>query len=291
MPPASPRLIRTALALLSALLLPACSSVFFAGLNATSSRTGVLEQRDQTFAAELPLALDVYRPPGAQALPVVVFFHGGSWKTGTRGQYAWVGRALARQGVVAVVPDYRKSPQVGLDGFMGDAARATAWAQRHAAALGGDPRRVLVMGHSAGGHIAALLATDAHWLRDAGLPPHTLCGAVGLAGPYDFLPLTDPDLRAVFGDDPAQQRRSQPVAFVDGGAPPMLLLQGDADRVVQPRNAVALETALVAAGVPVQRRSYAGVGHLGLLLALRRAPAASAPLRDALGFIRQCEPR
>ncbi|MEE7548329.1 alpha/beta hydrolase, partial [Xanthomonas sp. Kuri4-1] len=192
--PSPPRWPRPLLLALWSLLLSGCSSVFFSGVNATSARAGLSEQRAVTFDPAHGLKLDVYRPADARNAPVVVFFHGGTWQTGNRQQYRWAGEALARHGVVAIVPDYRKYPQVKMDGFMTDAAAAVAWARRHAGEHGGDPRRLVLMGHSAGAHIAALLATDPRWLHAQQLAPADLCGLVGLAGPYDFLPLTERDL-------------------------------------------------------------------------------------------------
>ncbi|MCC4593191.1 alpha/beta hydrolase [Xanthomonas campestris pv. cannae] len=289
--PSRPRWPRNALIALSSLLVSACSSLFFGGLNAGSSRHGLSEQRGIVYDAAHGLALDVYRPAGVQHAPVVVFFHGGTWKTGTRQNYRWAGEALARHGVVAIVPDYRKYPQVTLDGFMRDAAAAVAWSQRHAAEYGGDPQRLVLMGHSAGAHIAALLATDGHWLQAQGLSPRQLCGLVGLAGPYDFLPLTDPDLIGMFGQDPAQQRRSQPVNFVDGDEPPALLLHGDADTVVEPHNSQSLQAALQRVGVPAELKTYPGVGHMRLVLALRKDDPALPVMADSIAFVRACPAR
>ncbi|WP_115562242.1 alpha/beta hydrolase [Xanthomonas arboricola] len=285
------RWIRPALLLLGSLTLTACSSVFFGGINAASSRDGVVEHPNQVFDPEHGLALDVYQPRGVVDAPVVVFFYGGTWKHGKRANYRWMGRALARQGVVTMVADYRKFPQVGLQGFMADAASATAWSYRHAHAYGGDPTRLAVMGHSAGAHIAGLLATDRSWLQAQGLQPQQLCGFVGLAGPYDFAPMTDPEIVEIFGTSSADQAKSQPVLYVDGNEPPMLLLHGDADRVVEPQNSVALAEAMRSKGENVQVKFYPGVGHMGLVLAFRKPPADSPELRDTVQFLRQCKAR
>ncbi|WP_115513180.1 MULTISPECIES: alpha/beta hydrolase [Xanthomonas] len=285
------RWIRPALLLLGSLTLTACSSVFFGGINAASSRDGVVEHPNQVFDPEHGLALDVYQPRGVVDAPVVVFFYGGTWKHGKRANYRWMGRALARQGVVTMVADYRKFPQVGLQGFMADAASATAWSYRHAHAYGGDPTRLAVMGHSAGAHIAGLLATDRSWLQAQGLQPQQLCGFVGLAGPYDFVPMTDPEIVEIFGTSPADQAKSQPVLYVDGNEPPMLLLHGDADRVVEPQNSVALAEAMRSKGENVQVKFYPGVGHMGLVLAFRKPRADSPELRDTVQFLRQCKAR
>lgn len=213
-------------------LVAGCSSVVFGALNVVSEKRGYDVHRDILFDAKHDLALDVYSPTGAHDAPVAVFFYGGRWEKGSRSEYAYVGAALASRGIVIVIPDYRKYPQVKLDGFMTDATNAVGWARTHAIQYGGDPARIFLMGHSAGAHIGALLATDKRWLARVDMQPRDLAGFIGLAVPYDFMPITEPDLVGMFGDTPAQQRRSQPVDFVDGNEPPMLLLQGTDDNTV-----------------------------------------------------------
>ena len=236
------------------------------------------------------LQLDLYRPrsPATDA-PVVVFFHGGRWQTGDRRQYAFVGHALAERGILAVIPQYRTWPEAGFPAFVEDAAAATAWAFRHVGGLGGDAQRIVVSGHSAGAHIAALLATDARYLGAHALAPTALAGFAGVAGPYDFLPLDSDDLRAIFA--PREQwPASQPVNFVDGDEPPMLLLHGSDDRSVHPRNAERLAGRAGAVGVPVEVRRYAGVGHVRILLAMAW-PSLAPTLQDLAAFARATAPR
>ncbi|KGI76994.1 alpha/beta hydrolase [Oleiagrimonas soli] len=285
----SPRL-RTLTRLLLAGLLPlclsACEATFFSALNGVTPRRDVRVHRCIVFDRAHRLALDVYRPVDATHAPVVVFFYGGAWQDGKRQWYRWAGKRLARQGLVVVVPDYRKFPQVKLDGFMHDAARAVAWTHAHAADYGGDPDDLFLMGHSAGAHIGALLATDETWLHRVGMRPRQLRGFIGLAGPYDFLPLREQVYIDLFGATHAQQMRSQPVAFVDGNEPPMLLLQGGDDGVVAPDNALSLAAALREHGEQVQAHVYSGVSHAGLLLSLSHPFRSKAPtLHDALRFI------
>ena len=281
------------LLLLGSALLTGCQAVFFRGLNATANHADVVAQRDVLFDPTQRLKLDVYRPRGADHAPVVVFFYGGSWKSGKRQWYRWVGEALARRGMVVIIPDYRQWPQVRLDGFMQDAAQAVAWTYRHAASYGGDPSSLFLMGHSAGAHIGALLVSDAHWLASVGMQPRQLDGFIGLAGPYDFLPLKDPAFIDMFGSTHAAQLRSQPVHFIDGDEPPMLLMQGSSDKVVWPRNASSLAAALRREGEPVELKLYPDIGHAAILLAMSRPFRSKAPvLDDATAFIhRQMERR
>jgi acetyl esterase/lipase len=273
---------------LSALLLGGCETTLFAGLNATDRRAGIDVKQGIVFDAQHQLKLDVYRPANIEHAPVVVFFYGGSWTHGERAWYRFVGTALASHGIVAMIPDYRKYPQVKLDGFMQDAARAVAWAHQHAQDFGGAPNDIFVMGHSAGGQIGALLVTDPSWLAPYGLRPTELAGFIGLAGCYAFTPsdLRDKDMHAIFGHDDASWSRAQPVRFVSGNEPPMLLLQGTADREVEPSNAVSLAHALEARHDAVTLKLYPGVSHNGLVFALSRPMYRDAPtLADTWQFI------
>ncbi|KJV30727.1 alpha/beta hydrolase [Luteibacter yeojuensis] len=274
---------RLLLTSLIALLLTGCQAALFTVVNARQPSAGVVAHRDIPF--DNGLSLDVYSPPDATHAPVVVFFYGGSWKSGKRQWYRWVGEALAARGMVVVVPDYRTWPKAKLDGFMDDAAHAVAWSRGHAAAYGGDASHLFVMGHSAGAHIAALLATDKHWLEAVGMRPRDLSGFIGLAGPYDFLPLTDDSFIDMFGKTPAEQARSQPVNFVDGDEPPALLLQGDADTTVKPSNATSLADRYRARGEAVALKMYPGVKHIGILLALGPSKGKAPVLEDVVTFI------
>lgn len=279
-------LFSTLLLLAGAGLLSGCQAVLFRSLNVSAGKADVVAKRNVVYDQPHQLALDVYRPRDARGAPVVVFFYGGSWKSGKRQWYRWAGEALARRGVVVVIPDYRLWPKVRLDGFMQDAARAVAWTHANVGSYGGDPDSMFLMGHSAGAHIAALLATDAHWLAAVGMQPRQLDGIIGLAGPYDFLPLKDPDFIDMFGSTHAAQLRSQPVHFVDGDEPPMLLLQGTTDHTVWPRNAESLARSLRSQGEAVEVKMYPDIGHLAILLAMSRPLRAKAPvLDDSIQFI------
>ncbi len=278
---------RRLLIVLGACLLPGCADVFYATVGGLGSAAGVSEQHDIEFDAEHRLSLDAYAPAAAAAAPVVVFFYGGSWEDGKRRWYRNVGDALARNGVVTVIPDYRKYPDVRFPAFMHDAARAVAWAREHAREFGGDPQRLFVMGHSAGGQIAALLAADARYLAGVGLRPRDLAGMIGLAGAYAFLPFVDHE-PLIFGNDARGRYDSQPINFVDGDEPPMLLLQGKDDDEVPPHNAEAMAERTQAMNGTAVLKIYPGVGHSSILLALARGRVSPVPtLHDVLAFVTQ----
>ncbi len=271
------RLVSCALALVAAVL-SGCSPAGL--LNATVPRDGVSVERGIAYGEGPRRRLDVYRPPdAARLLPLVVFLYGGSWRTGNRGDYAFVATPLAARGAVVVVPDYRLYPEVAFPDFLDDNAQAVAWAIAHADRLGADPRRVFIVGHSAGAYNAAMLAVDPRWLGRAGLDRSRIAGVAGLAGPYDFRPITDPDIIPVFapvGGGPA----SQPVTYVDGRNPPLLLLAGDADTVVRPANTRSLAARVAAAGGVVESRIYAGLGHIGIITAFAPLFSQRAPVLD-----------
>lgn len=235
--------------------------------------------------------LDIYSPPHAHNAPLVVFFFGGSWQDGTKSFYRFVGAALAACGVVAVIPDYRVYPQTKFPGFLKDAAAAVAWARTHAADYGADPSRLFLMGHSAGAYIAAMLVLDPQWLAPYGLTPRRdIAGWIGLAGPYDFLPLRDPILKIIFG--PRDERaRTQPINFVTNGAPPAFLAAGKDDKTVDPGNTTRLAQRLRSAGDSVEVKLYPYIGHRKLAGALSPLLSFLAPvLRNSLTFIHQTPP-
>ena len=227
--------------------------------------------------------LDVYLPLARQqAGPVVVFFYGGSWTTGERASYRFVGEALASRGISVVIADYRLSPQVKYPVFLEDSAQALRWTFEHLVELGADRRQVFVMGHSAGAYNAAMLALDARWLAGVGLQPAQLAGWIGLAGPYDFLPIGNPDVQVAF-EWPATPADSQALLHASKNSPPALLLAARADTTVNPvRNSEALARRLQAVGVPVSLTVYDGVSHVTLLAAVAKPLRGLAPVLERM---------
>lgn len=230
-------------------------------------------------------AADAPRAASAHGRPIVVFFYGGSWQTGSRSNYLFVGAALASRGFVAVVPDYRTWPETVFPGFIEDAAAAVRWARDHADEFGGDPSRIFLMGHSAGAHIVMLLATDARYLAAQQMSKSDLSGVIGLAGPYDFLPLHDATLEEIFPR--GLRAASQPINFVKGDEPPMFLAAGRRDTTVDPGNTDRFAARLRAAGdADVEVKHYPRVGHALLVGAFAAPLRGFAPvLDDASAFI------
>ena len=236
--------------------------------------------------------MDLYLPPpsapatGTPARPLVVFWYGGGFTSGRRQDYRFAGAALAKAGYVTALPDYRVYPAVRFPQFLDDAARAVVAARREAAALGADPSRIVLMGHSAGAYIAAMLALEPSYLRAAGGDPAWIAGFIGLSGPYDIEPNT-PVLDRIFRDTGMPQA-FKPLAHVAPGAPPALLLHGIDDRLVSAQQALRLEQALQAAGVAVSVKRYAGRGHVDTVAALSLVARHRAPvLSDVVAFLQQ----
>ena len=225
--------------------------------------------------------LDIYPPrDGGANRPVLVFFYGGNWDSGEKRDYAFAGRAFASLGYVTVLPDYTHTHERPYPAFMEDAGAALAWVRTNIAGYGGDPGRIALAGHSAGAYIAATLALDHRWDTADGIK-----AAIGLAGPYDFLPFDSPVTARTFGhaeDLPA----TQPVNHVHAGAPPLLLITGDADTTVRPRHSTELAARARMAGSEAELILYPGVTHTGPLKALARPFRRHAPvLSDIAGFL------
>lgn len=220
------------------------------------------------------------KPGAATRKPVLVFFYGGGWANGNRRDYGFVAKAYASRGFVVVIPDYRLVPQVRFPSFLEDAAAAVRWTHDNIARFGGDPDRIVVAGHSAGGYLAVMLALDPRYLKAAGADPSVIKAAMGLAGPYDFYPFVkrrsiDAMSRA---PDPLA---TQPITFARADAPPMLLVTGTADTEVRPRNAINLAARQTALGsTTTQLQQYPELDHNDLIMALSKPFRSKAPLLE-----------
>jgi acetyl esterase/lipase len=274
--------------------LVACSPL--AALNAIARSDTYRASEGVAYGPLTRQRLDVYTPTAAAPAagwPMVVFFYGGSWNTGERGDYKFIGEALAEHGILTLVADYRLYPEARFPSFLEDSALALAWGLDHARRLGADPRRVFVMGHSAGGYNAAMLALDPRWLAATGHRPDELAAWIGLAGPYEFLPLApDSPARPVFFH-PDYPPNTQPIAAVSASSPRALLAAPSHDKVVSPeRSTRAMAARLGAAGVPVELKLYDGINHALIAGAFARPLRGLAPvLDDVTAFVALTPPR
>jgi acetyl esterase/lipase len=238
---------------------------------------------DVAYGSDPRQKLDVYATPARDATlrPVLVFFYGGGWANGERGDYDFVARAYGWEGFIVVIPDYRHVPQVRFPGFLEDSANSVKWVQNNITRLGGDPERISVAGHSAGAYNALMLALDPQWLGD-----RPVRAAVSLAGPADFHPFTTRrsiDAMSQWPDPTA----TQPVSHVRANAPPILLMHGTGDTVVRIRNAISLEAKQRAAGGRITLRQFEGASHNDLIMAVSRIFRSRLPvLVDSARFMR-----
>jgi acetyl esterase/lipase len=263
---------------LACLLTGGCSTT---AINALVPSAAYHEQAEIAYGEGARHKLDVYVPTAAaNPAPVVIFFYGGGWIAGDKDMYLFVGQAFASRGFVTVIPDYRLYPEARYPAFLQDGAASVRWTVDHISELGGDPKHIYLAGHSAGAYIAAMLNLDRRWLGDVGIDPRQQIRAtVGLAGPYDFLPLDTDQLKAIFGP-PEQWPSTQPINHVEGDAPPMLLVAGAEDDVVRPANVAHLAARIRAKGGRVEEKYYYGIGHMKLVGALADPLRFLAPVLD-----------
>lgn len=259
------------------LMLGGCSPLSF--VNGVVTDDGYIRTEGIAYDAKARQKLDVYRPEEAtRPSPVIVFFYGGSWKGGDRASYRFIGEAFTRRGFTVVVPDYRVYPEVKFPKFVEDGAAAVRWTRDNIARFGGDPDRIFLAGHSAGAHTAALLAVDGRYLRDAGVPDGAICG---VAGPYSFDPTTFDSVKVIFADV-ADSDATRPVKQVTIATPPFLLLHGDADSTVYPKNSQDFAAEIMAKGRPVELLMIPDIGHYRILLAMAGPFEGIAPVNDRI---------
>ena len=261
-------------------LLTGCSSMQL--LNATVSHRGYTRTLDLAYGSDPRQKLDVSLPKKiAPDAKVVVFFYGGSWRGGSKTDYRFVAQALTSRGFIVVLPDYRVYPAVTFPAFVEDGAAAVRWTRDNISAYGGDTNQLYLMGHSAGSHIAALLTLDARYLKAVGLERNAIRATASLSGPLDFTP--NPWDRPVFNQptnattiDP----QIEPITFVDGQEPPMLLVQGLQDKIVAPSNAEHLAARIRSAGGQVEYITYPKRAHASVVVALASPYQWLAPVLD-----------
>lgn len=244
---------------LTAGLMAGCSPL--AVINHVGSDDGIVRMTTHAYGAHDRQQLDVYTPRTPNGR-VVVFIYGGSWSTGNRADYRFVAQTLTARGATVVIPDYRLYPDIRFPTFVEDAAAAVAWTREHAAEYGGDPAQIYLVGHSAGAHIATLIALDHRYLAAHAMAPTQLVGVVGLSTPADFAATLGKRYRPIFTDD-AGLAAAQPVAYVNAAAPPLLLLHGADDTLVWPKNSENLAARQRDAGGVASVKIYPDMGHIG----------------------------
>lgn len=277
-----------------ALMLGSCTNISLLIVNSLAKLDDYSVIRNIPYAHHDLTQLDIYIPEKKQELegtikhPVVIFFYGGCWggcETRNKEHYEFVAQAFTAKGFIVVLADYRRYPEVVFDSIIDDASHSVKWVKEHIVEYGGDNNRLFLMGHSAGAHLAAMLT-----LNEALLKPEvyrSIKGFVGLAGPYDFLPFTDAYQFDVFGPE-EKYFESQPINFVDGSEPPLLLLYGNEDVTVFPRNIKNLAEKVNNKQGKVQVHIYPEIDHFSILGALSLPYQNNRPiLADIIRFLNE----
>ena len=275
------RLLLFIIPFVSLLGLSACSPLEM--LNATVSDEGYTSVLNKPYGNKPRQSLNIHIPRQVKKnADVVVFFYGGRWQYGSKDEYAFVADALTSQGFITVIADYRLYPRVDWREFVQDGASAYQWVAQNIQKYGGNPKRIFVMGHSAGAHIAAMAAVDESLLAKGTKRP---CGLIGLAGPYDFLPIRDEDVKRIYSTA-ADLKNTQPITFVSKGDPAMLLLHGEDDEAVKPKNSINMAARAKLLGVPAEVKLYKDTDHIDILISLSSTFRSYTPaLKETADFI------
>lgn len=231
--------------------------------------------------------LDVYRPTEpCKSCPVVIWVYGGAWNSGDKEEYQFIGEAFTSAGMIVVIPNYRKYPQVRFPDFIDDVANAVSWVNKNIQQYGGDPNQLNLMGHSAGAHIVMMLAFDPQYLAKAHVPKASIKTAIGLAGPYDFLPSSEDAVAQTFATA-VPLEAGQPITYANGNGPPTLLAVGLEDVRVSPKNTFSLAKKIQDNGGRIELIRYPHLGHPDIVLSLSKPfRGLSSVRRDVLKFIR-----
>lgn len=247
-------------AAISTLFISACS------INPAEQINGMLVNEHFTVKTvkygKLPRqSMDVYRPKVDQGKPTVVFVYGGAWRSGTKQDFKFIGHALTQLGHAVIIPDYQLYPAVKFPVFIEDVAKAVKQVElRSDSLLGRNLDEIVLMGHSAGGHTAAMLYTDRGYFNRNRVKANVV-GMIGLAGPYD-LTLEYTEVVGVFD---GAGKRSQPIDYIKPGLAPALLLSGANDKRVLPYHSKTFSEELAINGVDVRTRYYPNTNHIMVL--------------------------
>lgn len=250
-------------------------------LNSLVPKDGYSLKTDISFGNQTRQQLDIYIPKATshKPLPVVVFLYGGGWESGEKSDYLFVGEAFSSKGFLTVVPNYRVFPEVTFPDLMEDPASAIAWTYKEIAKFGGDPNNIFVVGHSAGAHISMMLNLNNKYLGQENMRPDQIRSFIGIAGPYDFLPLRTERLKEIFGPERSWSN-SQPINFVSGNNQPTLLLVGLKDATVWPSNTFSLANAITTKHGEVKVLEYPNYGHVEMIAKIAKPLRSNSNILD-----------
>jgi acetyl esterase/lipase len=253
---------------------------------ATMDEARVLAQ-DLAYADGDRKRLDIYGPTEImEPAPVVMFIYGGAWKQGRRQDYQFIGKALAANGFIVVIPDYRLYPEVVYPDFLSDNAQAVKWIEDNIKDYGGDTSRFFLAGHSAGAYNAVMLGLEKSFLNDYKVTM-PIKGIAALSGPFDFYPFEYDDVRNVFGQNDNPEG-TQPINLIAPDRPPMLVASGTSDPIVRVQNTQHFAEEMRNAGDWVTEVYYEGLGHMDLVFAVGKMWRWRSPvLNDMVAFFTQ----
>ena len=260
----------------SGVITGACSYSPTRVLTAISSMRGITISNDIHYGTDPRQVLDIYQPAPDDAatpqthlvggLPVVVFIHGGSWQTGDKQGYGFVGRSLAQAGYITVVIEYRLAPKNIYPDFINDSVSAISWVYQHIAEYGGNPNELFVMGHSAGAFNAVAAVDDERYWRNSHVPTSAIKAVIGLAGPYSY-DFRQFDSKVAFPTNLLPDD-VMPDSHVRPDAPPHLLLVAEKDDLVGIKNLMKMKRGLERANVPVETGVVPKVNHSTMIVAM-----------------------
>ena len=263
---------------LSAGLLPAQAGIF-------DKKPKVIETLDLAYGKHEKQILDVVNLENSKDCPVILFFHGGSWRWGRKDYHRAIGKQFAKAGVVFSTASYRLYPEVRFPAFPEDAVLAVKWLRENVAKYGGNPDKIFLMGHSSGAHSMAHVGLDERYLKQVGGDFSWVRGVIGMSCPYGFDPSKEWLYRDVFAEvkDP---KETMPLHQVDGGEPPFLVMHGFFDPLVAVEGAEEFIKKVKASGGQVTRKIYSSHGHFSLVRRTTSWHIWPKPfLRDVLAFV------
>jgi len=240
--------------------------------------------------------LDVYRPENGDGYPVLIFVHGGSWNSGEKELYAPVAQKFVPHGMVVVIPDYTLHPKVTYRAQTDEMAATIAWTIENISQFGGDPKRIIVSGHSAGAQLTALALSDPQWLKAWNHSASEVCGYIGVSSPFDI------NAQMTFERSKGNESKLLPAVFegernfanasattyLQLGFPPALIIHGDSDTTVPFSISQTFNDKLVSLGGRSEFRLYEKTTHVGILFdALAQDPARL--VTDMSGFVKNCK--
>lgn len=252
-------------------------------------------ERNVAFHPDKQPRLDVYSPPSGKGYPVLFFVHGGSWKDFHKELFSPVAMKLLPEGMVVVIPDYTLHPDAGYEQMADEVAAALSWTLERIEGYGGDPSRVIVAGHSAGAHLAALAVMDPRFLAAYGHSAAEIRSLVGMSGVYDVQAEYDywmdqgsyPEVIVEVMGGEENFVQASPIEYVGPDLPPVLLIHGERDETVPLSIATAFHDALQSAGANSELEIYAGLGHADYLFAALAQERARL-VADIVAFVRRC---